>query len=348
MSMKTNKWLIVMAILAMVGCNTYNFTTSVLVPADITLPQHIEKIGVMNRSLPEKSNLFNNILEGFITGESIVADREATLHTIRNTVNTLNNNPRFKGISLEGEDYRGTGTKQYPVPLDWSEVDKLCKKYGVDAIASLETFDSDVMLLPGTVVRKRKNKEGVEENYTVYTADLRIRVNAGWRVYDNVKKQMIDEKSFMDEKAWGAEGISPDDALRKLPNKRGAINDAGAYAGQMFAYRISPKWLPVSRYVYTKPKKEEAFVKGKELARAREWKQAAEKWSAVTNNKDEKMAGRACHNMAVAAEMEGDLEAAIGWANKAYKEKGFRKISGYLNDLNRRKMDQQKLNEQMK
>jgi hypothetical protein len=346
--MKALRLLLLLPVIAFTACNTYNFTTNVLVPADITLPQHIEKIGVMNRSLPEKSNLFNNILEGFISGESIVADREATLYTIRNTVNTLNNNPRFKATCLEGEDYRGTGTKQYPVPLDWNEVDKLCKKYGVDAIASLETFDSDVMMIPGTVIRKRKNKEGVEENYTVFTADLRIRVNAGWRVYDNVKKQMIDEKSFMDEKAWGSEGVSPDDALRKLPNKRGAINDAGAYAGQMFAYRISPKWLPVSRYVYTKPKKEEAFVKGKELARAREWKQAAAKWAPVTGYQDEKMAGRACHNMAVAAEMEGDLETAIQWADKAYKEKHFRKVSSYLNELHRRKSDQLKLNEQMK
>lgn len=338
----------VLLVIAVTGCNTYHFTTNVLVPADITLPQHIEKIGIMNRSLPEKSNLFNNILEGFISGESIVADREATLHGIRNTVNTLNNNPRFKATSLEGEDYRGTGTKQYPVPLDWNEVDKLCKKYGVDAIASLETFDSDVMLVPGTVVRTRKTKDGKEEKYNVYTADLRIRVNAGWRVYDNVKKQMIDEKSFWDEKAWGAEGTSPDDALRKLPNKRAAINDAAAYSGQMFAYRISPKWLPVSRYVYTKPKKEEAMVKGKRLAETKDWKGAAALWSGLTQNSDEKTAGRACHNMAVAAEMEGDLDAAISWADKAYKEKGFRKISGYLNDLNHRKMDQQKLNEQMK
>ncbi len=345
--MKNLKLFMLLLVFATVSCNTYNFTTNVLVPADITLPQHIEKIGIMNRSLPEKGNLFNNILEGFISGESIIADREATLYGIRNCANTLNNNPRFKGVNMEGEDYRGTGTKKFPIPLDWNEVDKLCKKYSVDAIASLETFDSDIMLLPGTVQRTRKNKEGVEEKYTVYTAELRIRVNAGWRVYDNVKKAMVDEQTFWDEKAWDAEGISPDDALRKLPNKRAAINDAAAYAGQMFAYRISPKWLTVSRYVYTKPKKEEAFVKGKQLVETNKWKEAAEKWSPVTNYQDDKMAGRACHNMAVAAEMEGNLESAIEWANKAYTDKGFRKIANYLNELNRRKMDQAKLKEQM-
>jgi hypothetical protein len=348
MIMKNAKLLIFLLVFAVVSCKTYNFTTNVLVPADITLPQHIEKIGIMNRSLPEKSNLFNNILEGFISGESIVADREATLYGLRNCVSTLNNNPRFKATSLEGEDYRGTGTKKFPIPLDWTEVDKLCKKYSVDAIASLETFDSDIMLLPGTVQRTRKNKEGAEEKYTVYTAELRIRVNAGWRVYDNANKQMVDEQVFYDEKAWNSEGISPDDALRKLPNKRAAINDAAAYAGQMFAYRISPKWLSVSRYIYTKPKKEEAFVKGKELVETNQWKAAAEKWSPVSNNSDEKIAGRACHNMAVAAEMEGNLESAIQWADKAYKEKGLKRISTYLNELNRRKMDQVKLDEQMK
>jgi len=345
--MKAIKIILFFVILGFVGCNTYNFTTNVLVPADITLPQHIEKVGIMNRSLPEKSNLFNNILEGFITGESIVADREATLYAIRNCVSTLNNNPRFKGVSLEGEDYKGTGTKQFPVVLDFNEVDKLCKKYGVDAIACLETFDSDVMLIPGTIRKKRKNKEGVEETYTEYTAELRIRVNAGWRVYDNIKKEMIDQQVFWDEKAWNSVGISPDDALLKLPNKRAAINDAGALSGQMFAYRISPKWIAVSRYIYTKPKKEDAFVQGNKLARTKDWKQAAEKWSPVTNNSDNKVAGRACHNMAVASEMEGELETAIEWANKAYKEKEFRRIASYHNELNKRKSDQLKLKKQM-
>ena len=328
------------------GCNTYNFTTNILVPADITLPAHIDKVGIMNRSLPEKSELFHNILEGFLTGESVVADREGSLHAIQSTVYNLNNGPRFKATSLEGEDYRGTGTKKFPIPLDWSVVSALCQKYNVDAIACLETFDSDVIFVPGSR-QKTRRKDGVEEKYTEYFCDLRIRVNAGWRVYDHVKKEMIDEKVFYDEKAWTGIGVSPDDALRKLPNKRSAINDAASFAGQMFAFRISPKWMSASRYVYTKPKKEELFKKGKDLAVAQKWKEAAELWSELAKREDKKIAGRACHNMAVASEMEGNLPAAISWAEKAFTDKGLKKSRYYVNILHTRQMEQKKLNEQM-
>lgn len=330
----------------MIGCNTYNFTTNILVPADITLPSHIDKVGIMNRSLPEKSDLFNNILEGFLSGESVVADREGSMYAIRSTVANLNNNPRFKATSLEGEDYRGTGTKKFPVPLDWEIVNKLCQKYGVDAIACLETFDSDVMIAPGSRQKTRKNN-GVEEKYTEFFCDLRIRVNAGWRVYDNIKKQMIDEQVFYDEKSWTGVGLTPDEAMHKLPNKRGAINDAAGFSGQMFAFRISPKWMNASRYIYTKPKKEPLFKKAKELASAEKWKEAAEIWSELAKRQDEKIAGRACFNMAVASEMEGNLPVAYTWAEKAYKEKGLKKASYYINTLNTRIMEQKKLKEQM-
>ena len=50
----------------------------VLKPADITLPEHIQKIAVANRSLPSKKNVFGNVLEGLLTGEGIFMDREGS------------------------------------------------------------------------------------------------------------------------------------------------------------------------------------------------------------------------------------------------------------------------------
>ena len=128
----------------------------------------------------------------------------------------MNTNPRFKAQLMEGEDLRGTGTKEFPTPLSWAEVDALCKKYNVDAIVSLETFDSDIRRTSRTrQVERSVNGENVM--VTEFLEDLNIRVNAGWRIYDNVNKKIIDQDVFYDDKGWNAVGTTPEDALRKLP-----------------------------------------------------------------------------------------------------------------------------------
>ncbi len=59
---------------------------------------------------------------------------------------------------LTSEDFRGTGTKQFPLPLEWPQVEMLCKKYNVDAIVALETFDSDLIALLEAPVLEIKPK----------------------------------------------------------------------------------------------------------------------------------------------------------------------------------------------
>ena len=125
------KYFFLVALAAMVvgACSTRSIFTNVLVPAEITVSQDIQTVGILNRSLPAKGEGWSNFLEGFISGESIMADREGSYNTCKGLAFKLNANPRFKGLLMEGENYRGTGTKEFPVALDWAIVDQLCKKY---------------------------------------------------------------------------------------------------------------------------------------------------------------------------------------------------------------------------
>jgi hypothetical protein len=328
------------------SCSKYSFTTGILVPADITVSQDIQTVGILNRSMPEKSNWLANLFEGFISGESIFADREGSMNTIRGAANTLNVNPRFRAVLMEGEDFRGTGTKQFPIPLDWQQVDQLCKKYNVDGLVSLETFDSDIFLRTGSRERTRKEK-GENIKYIEYSAELRIVVNSGWRFYDNVNKRLIDQQIFHDEKMWSGTGLNPDEALRKLPSKRRAINQAGVFAGEMLAFRISPKWLTASRTLYKKGGGFENFTKTKHSARVKNWEEIITLMDPLTRVSDNKVAARACHNTAIAFEMEGELLQAKDWAMKAYNLHKKSIYRGYVNELNTRIMDQDRLKEQL-
>ena len=59
------------------------------------------------------------------------------------------------------------------------------------------------------------------------------------------------------------------------------------------------------------------------------------------------MAGRACHNMALAAEKRGDLHKALDWAKKAYYDHGEKRSANYITVLKRRIDDQAKLQQQL-
>lgn len=332
-------------VLIMTSCSSMSYVRmEVLVPAEISVPQHIKKVIVANRSLPEKDEKWKNFLEGFVSGESIMADRDASGFCVTGLTNTLNSSPRFQAVLKNDTELKGTGTKQFPVLLDWAKAKAICEQYNADALILLETFDSDMNLYQS----KRDVKRKVNDQEVIvpeFLADLKIRVNAGWRIYDVKNNRIIDESTFTDEKGWSGVAENPDKAIAKLPSKRGALNESGEFAGKMFGKRISPTWVWVSRSYYVR--KHDSFKEAKKFVKANNWEKASEIWKGLTSNADPKIAGRACYNMALAAEMDGNLQLALTWAEKAMKDYRLKSARAYVNILNTRIMEQERLKEQM-
>lgn len=344
MNRKTALYFWVICCLAITSCNTAKVNLQVLVPADISVPSHIKKVVVANRSLPEKKETAVNILEGFISGESILADREASSQCIKSLVKELNSNPRYEAMLKDDDELRGTGTRQFPEPLNFEKVISICKQYGADGLIVLETFDSNLDLNVGT--EQEKKKEGDKEvTVTNYISNLRINVNSGWRIYDPVNFRIVDQNQFVDEKHWSGKGDTEKKARRDLPSKRAAINESGAYSGMRYGKRISPNWKWVSREYYVR--KHASFKVAQQYVKKDQWDKAAELWNAMSKEKDPKTAGRACYNMALANEMEGNLDVAINWAEKAYTQYNIKAAKSYIKILKTRLRQQDKINEQM-
>ena len=180
-----------------------------------------------------------------------------------------------------------------------------------------------------------------------FFSDLKINVNAGWRVYDNITKKVIDEQSFTDEKAWLKKGFTPDAVANQLPDKRDAINAAGLFAGDRYGMRISPTWSNIYRSYFVRGKKEVGFKNAKKLVRLKKWDDAIIIWTNLSKSTDAKIAGRANYNLAVASEMAGDLDQALVYAKIARDTYFVRGAANYINILNRRIADQDKLKQQL-
>ena len=326
------------------ACTTSSVLVNIQRPADITVSQDIQNVVVVNRSRPSKDNLAGNIVEGLISGEGIGADRKGAEYCVDGLVNMLTNSERFTLKNIDGIELKGTGTSAFPIPLAWNEVKSICGSYGGDALLVLETFDSDSRSYVGNPVTRTRKKKGVKVKTVHYPAYRDITIESGWRIYDLKNKKIVDENKFAEYKQFSAWAKSPEVALLRLLSQGSAIRESGLVAGRQYGFRISPMWVKVRRTYFSG--KHDDLKLAKSYVKSKDWDAAIDIWKDLVNSPDEKIARRSTYNMAIASEIKGGLDTAIEWANKA-KKLGEKKAHNYINILQRRKMDEEKLKQQL-
>lgn len=330
--------------LTVISCSSSSITLNVLVPADINVPSEIKSLAAINRSLPAKGEKFNNVLEGVITGEGLFIDRDASFRCIDGVARGLVESPRFTISVPPNLDLKGTGTGQWPIPLEWPQVEKICNDNKADALLVLETFDSNNTRNIKTIDKKR-TENGKEIMYVEFIARLDVAIKAGWRIYEPKNKRIIDQNVYVDHLAFEKSALSEQEATKLLPVQRNATMDAGFYAGQQYSRRISPTYMNTGRSYYIRGN--DNFKTAKRKVQTNQWAEAAEIWQKALSDSDNKVKGRAAYNLALAAEVEGKLDLAVEWAKKAYSDYGNKAARSYTNVLYRRLNDQERLKIQM-
>ena len=326
------------------SCTTSSVLVSVQRPADITLSQEIKSVVVANRTTPKKNNLAENIIEGVLTGEGIGLDKKGAKYCINGLVELLDESERFQVNNMGDLELKGTGTSSFSYPLKWKKVKNICNSYDADALLVLETFDSDSRVFFGKPIKrvfKRKGKKVVEMRYQ---AILEMKIESGWRIYDNKNQKIIDENRFTEIKEFRAFGNSNNDAKRKLPYLSKALIQSGDFAGKEFGKRISPIWIKVRRVFYI-GKGDQLKTAGK-FVRRNNFEDATNIWKQLIDSNDKDLASKASYNMALASEIKGFLQTAIDWAKKS-QSFGNKLASSYITILKKRISDQKKLNNQL-
>ncbi len=334
--MKNQYKLLLLAALLLNSCAASRISFDVLAPAPVYIPSKIQTLAIIDRSLPENSDL--NKLEGFLTGEGSDQDRLSTQFAIDGLNRSLSNNGRYE-VTRTNELLIGSGSGVvFPIPLSWDEVNKLCQKYKVDALVSIETYDSDFAITDGA-----KTGKGLLD----FSAQGVVNVNCGFRMYYPALSAIVDEFHFSHSMSWEAGGISLVASAGKVLNNKKAIQDASYEAGMVYGHRITPAWLLVSRDYFKKSKKCPELDEGARMMQLNDWDKAISALEKALETGQSKDQGRASHNLAVVYEILGELEQAKEYTSLAwgkYKEKKSREY-GYL--LTRRINDMQLLNNQL-
>ncbi len=87
---------------------------------------------------------------------------------------------------------------------------------------------------------------------------------------------------------------------------------------------------------------------GKKARQIGDWKGAMELWKKEALNSNTKIAWKANYNMALGCEQEGNLPVALEWAKKAYNIGHKSAAAQYVNIIQYRIEEKQRLDEQMK
>ena len=139
-------------------------------------------------------------------------------------------------------------------------------------------------------------------------------------------------------------GINPIAAVQALSGRKDAVRNVSNRSGHGYAFRIIPYKLRVMRDYFVKGTNN--FKIAKRKAQMGQWDEAGELWKKETGNPSRKVAGRASYNVAIINEINGDVDAALEWARKAWGDYGVKLAPDYVRILENRKYKTEVLKEQ--
>jgi len=336
--------IVAISVLAFCSCKMNELYINVVQPAPVTVPQYINNAGIIDRSSPADKTKGLDGLDKVLSLEGANLDKDGAAASVNGLFEELSANKRFEQVKLiQTPRAKSPGMGIYPPPLDWETVASICRENDVDALFSLELFDTDSKVSYQVKKSEGKTILGVITGYE-QQADMLTTVKTGWRIYDPSGKNILDDINIVKDLTFSATGLTPVIAASALIDRKEAVKKVGSLAGVTLAQRLLPYQIRVYRDYYVKGTSN--FEIAMRKARTGNWDEAGQLWKKETTNPSTKIAGRACYNMAIISEINGFLDVAIDWARKAYEDYNNKPALKYINLLEGRKSDVMLLEEQ--
>ncbi len=326
------------------SCSSTNrMTLSVNEPAPIYIPTNIKSIGIIDRSLPSDKNKNLDKVDKILSLEGKNMDKEGANNSVSGLYDELSMSKKFTNVKIiEGLEVNNPGLGIFPSSLSWETVEKISKENNVDALFVLSFYDTDSKVNYNPVPVKIAGPLGVNIPVIEHNTDINTFIKTGWRIYDPSNKVILDEYVMNKNLRSTGTGINPVNAAKAIIGRKESVLELSKSIGQTYALRIFPYRIRVSRDYFVRGS--ENFVIAKRKAQTGNWDGAAELWNNEVSNSSQKIAGRACYNMAIINEINGDLDAAVKWASKSYTDYKNKTALRYLNILKYRIRQENQLN----
>lgn len=220
---------------------------------------------------------------------------------------------------------------------NWDSLRLLCDTNQVDAVIAIMDFTSSVYCIyDGNPFNHLLSDHG-------YNFEYKTKVKLF--IIDPYKEEIIDHVNLNDYKKWFElfdYEISIDQYCRK--NNDLFEHQLGGLAWD-YAARVSPVWMSETRRYYNSMNSD--LADATILAKLDKWEDAENIWKTYETSTKRNLANRSTFNLALAYEMQGDLEKSLEYAIKSYES--YRNYYGieYARLLKKRISDQERLKKQL-
>lgn len=317
----------------LVACG-HKVTVTYVSPAEVGLDPDIEKVLVINRSLAgTDGQVVLDLAEGVATGEGFDTDRDTSAVAVEALRDVLGETDRFELVSLR-VDGKEVDTSLWQDPLDEKRIVRLCARADCDAIVALDALDTDTIAAVVLADAEEGEFEGTASTDLVAT----------FRTYD-ADGDIVDEARMRLDGGASASGEELEALAAVTAAAPGVQLSLAAEAGAAYGRRIAPHDTEADRKLYRTG--DERLRDAIDHVKANDWAGAAELWQDVVRRGSDKDEAKARHNLAVYAEVTGDLARAVSLARKADVELDRSRTHGYLVELEARRAEARVLREQL-
>ena len=314
----------------------------ILRPAGFSVPPEIKSVVLVDNSIDFPDTAANIVkVDEEIVKVDTTKVRDYPLHVIKTVGEALNSRLFFDTVYVDTLKHKIFRKGAQLDKLRPEQIDSICRKFGVDAIVSLDAYryTNEVSVIG----------VGEFQYYATYDASA---INY-WRIY-LCDHSVLNTHVQKDTIFWEGQGETLNSSVREFPDFKKATYEIGTYLAQKYVDYLSPYWEEVSRRLFTNGNMN--FQNATEWINKGNWLEAEKLWNYIYENGSRSAKTKAALNLAVSFERAGDIDHAVEWAYNAYKtmlEKagGSAKLNIYVMDYYReltvRRMEKKKLIEQL-
>ncbi len=341
-----SKFTVIGLLVLLVSCgSTQQVVIKSMEPAKVDLSDKVVRIGILNSGVNTKEANKSQGIERLVAIEDQWLSKKGQDEALKTLVLELQKDNRFEVEVLDSSANYITGLSENLGVVSWNKVKSICEENRIDALFHLTHFDAE------TAVSLKKTKmeqlDMMREKTRISAQEITLEtlIQNGWRIYDPYLEEVVDEFTYSQQLISKAKGINPVAALRAIGSRRDSMLSKGRQTGNLFGERFKPYEREIPREYYVKGT--DKLVQAGKIMDTGDLSMAIKLWEEEVDNPKEKIKGRACHNLAVGMELNGDLVQAIEWAIKANQNFNDKSSLGYLKDLEKRRSQETIVKEQL-
>ena len=308
-----------------------NIDIEVAVMPQFPISDDIQSLALLNRSMNlQFTNIKSDSLErilgrNLMSLDSVFLDSIAADTVIQVAAHALFESGRFDVVIPKEKNIVRLNNEEISNPLNSGFINNICRDFNVDAVLILEGFSEQL------TTKYYVHPWGQTSYYDEYDATTDIDYKSDWRLYRPQERKPPLRFQVRDSIFWKSNSISIKDLYGQMPRTKEALIGGGIASGLKMAEYISPNWVSQKRHYYLTGKKEIDLAVN--LIKENKWEEATEIWARYAKSDSRILRSRIEFNLALAAEMNGDLDLAIDWGLKSFKTNYSKSTEIYLMTL---------------